>query len=187
MRIATISVPSLTTPCRRSSRSSNTTVTPASLDQRTHDLLGHMRLEGPHRVFAGHLSLAEIVVRRLELPGLWPLVMLPHAPIELACQAPDRLLVANVGGPESAAGQSAQMFAGLDQDGDLTHPLHLDRCRDTGGSSSVDDDVGRGGECGYRPEQVSRSKRGSAACVESLCVDQWFIPRCPARAVATPR
>ncbi len=84
--------------------------------QRLHDLFGHMRFEGPHRVFARLLPLAhDIPSTWLELPGFRALVVLPHAPVELACDATNGLLVADVGGTQSSAGQSAEVSSRLNQ------------------------------------------------------------------------
>ena len=96
---------------------------------------------------------------RLELPGFRALVVLPHTPIELAGDAADRLLVADVGGAQPAAGQSAQMFAGLDQQRRLPHPLHLDGGRDAGRRATVDDDVGHFRVCDARDEQQAKPSR----------------------------
>ena len=110
--------------------------------QRLHDLLSHVRFEGPHRLFARLLPPTQVLRALLELPGFLTLVVLPHTPVELAGDAANGLLVADVGGTQPAAGQSAQVCARLDQQRRLAHALHLDGRRDASRRAAVDDDIG---------------------------------------------
>ena len=96
--------------------------------------------------------------------------MLEHAPVKLAGDAADRLLVADVGGPQPAAGQAAQMSARLDEQNALSHPRRLNRRRDAAGRAAVDDDVVRFVSAGRQREQQQskRRPRGFAASAMNL-------------------
>ena len=121
----------------------NTTWTPASRTSVLHDLFGDVRFEGPHRLLAGRSCRPlRYSVASLELPGFLALVVLPHTPIELAGDAANGRLVADIRGAQPAAGQSAQVFARLDQQRRLPHAVHLHGRRHTGRCAAVDDDVG---------------------------------------------
>ena len=121
-------------------------------------------LEGPHGVVGGvDLGVAEFVVTlaRLIFPGFGLLVMLLDAAIEFAGDAADHLLVADVGPAQAAGGESAEMRAGVDDDGRLAHTNYLDGGGDSGGRRAVDDDVSltglRAGEQGEEQQQVRGS------------------------------
>ena len=106
-------------------------------DEILEDLLGHVRLEDPHRAgraVDGRRALAAVAVLRplLPPPGLRPLVVLPDAVVELAGQAADDCLVAGVGPAQAAAGEPAQVPVGRDDDHRLAHPGGLHRRRHRG-------------------------------------------------------
>ena len=86
-------------------------------------------------------------------PGGVVLIVLPDAAIEVASQAADDGLVADVGGAEPAGREAAQMIRRLDQHDALAHALGLDRRDDAGRRAAVDDDVDRfgGDRAGPRP------------------------------------
>ena len=76
-------------------------------------------------------------------PGGVVLVVLPDAVIEVARQAADRLLVADVGGTQPAGREPAEMLRRLDQDDGLAHPLRLNRRDDAARRAAVHDDIER--------------------------------------------
>ena len=63
------------------------------------------------------------------------------AAVELAGDAADGRLVADVGRPQAAGGQAAEALARLDQHHRLAHPRRLHRRRHAGGRAAVDHHV----------------------------------------------
>ena len=80
-------------------------------------------------------------VARFVDPGGVVLIVLPDAVIEVARQAADGLLVADVGRAQAAGRQAAQMIRRLDEHDALAHPLGLNRRDDAGRRAAVNDDV----------------------------------------------
>ena len=75
------------------------------------NLRRHMRLEGPHRFLVDAVtvgSVFEIVLAGLQCPRGGIGVVLPDAVVELAGEAPNGFLVADVGGAEATGGQAAE-------------------------------------------------------------------------------
>ena len=74
-------------------------------------------------------------------PGGIVLIVLPDAVIEVARQAADGLLVADIGRPQAARREPAQVIRRLDEHDALAHPLGLNRRDDAGRRAAVNDDV----------------------------------------------
>ena len=116
---------------------------------------GHMGFEGPHRTFVGRVAmgaLGEIGLAGLVDPFRVLGVIFGDARIEFAGQSADRLLVADIGGAETAGGQAAEELRRLDQHGRPAFAGRLDGRGDAAGGSAVDDDI-LGGEGGGQAEE----------------------------------
>ena len=121
------------------------------LDEILEHLLGHVRLEDPHRPLRAvdrrrPLALVAVLLALLPLPRLGLVVVLPDALVELAREAADDRLVAGVGEAEAAARQAAEVLVRADDDDGLAQALRLDGGDHAGGGAAVDDEVelGRG-------------------------------------------
>ena len=77
--------------------------------------------------------------------------------IKLARKPADDRAVARVRRPKSAAGESAQMLVGRDDDDGLAHLGDLNRRRNRGARSAVNDDVV--GTDRFRPSGVGHKNR----------------------------
>ena len=121
------------------------------------DLCGHMRLEGPHGVFAAGVAVllfGEVFLPGLVLPLGRVIVIFEDVGVKLTRHAADGLLVADVRRTKSAGGQAAEKLCGFDEDGGFAHARRLDGRRDSSGGAAIDDDViricrrerGNGGE-----------------------------------------
>ena len=65
-----------------------------------------------------------------------------NALVKLTTQSADGSFAAGVGCAQSAGGETAKVFARLDQDCRLAHLRRLNRRDDTGTGAAVDDDIG---------------------------------------------
>ena len=108
------------------------------------DLQRCRRFKRPHRFPALRsraLSVGEIRLRLLTRPPLRIGVVRRDGLVELQRDAAERRLVADVGLPEAAGGESADARLGRDDHRALAHPLRLHRRRNRRRTASVDDDV----------------------------------------------
>ena len=105
------------------------------------DGLGDVRLEGPGRVLAAVVSSPLEIRVLLIFPVFLVLVVAADAAVEIAGDAADGSLVADVGGAQSAGGHAAQVLARLDQHDGLAHAGSLDCRRNAARGAAVDDQV----------------------------------------------
>ncbi len=122
------------------------------------DPFRRVRLKRPHGIFAGRLSGAAVLVARLIFPSFGPSVVLSDAAIELARDAADHRLVADVGRAEAAGREPADVPARLDEHDRLAHAPRLHRRGDAPGRAAVDDDVERIGLSRWRRRAKPRTK-----------------------------
>ena len=145
------------------------------------DGLGDVRLEGPGRVLAAVVAWPLEIRALLVFPVFLVLVVAADAAVEIARDAADGLLVADVGGAQSAGGHAAQVLARLDQHDGLAHAGRLDRRRNAARGAAVDDQViatlwphaeeRRGGRT------AARTKPGGLAWGSHLRNRDWGTPR----------
>jgi len=140
----------------------------------TEGLFGDFGFEGPHDIVvevAGGFGIFGVVVAGLESPVFVIGIVMMDAGVEFPRESADGLLVADVGGTESARGESAEVSGGFDEDGGLSHAAGLDGGGDACGGATIDDDIegfgfrvkkGGCGEEGCGEEQES----GDEACHE---------------------
>ncbi len=105
------------------------------------DVLGDVRLEGPGGVLAAIVARSLEVGALLVFPARLVLIVSADAAVEVAGDAADGSLVADVGGAEAAGGHAAQVLARLDQHDGLAHAGGLDRRRDAARRAAVDDQI----------------------------------------------
>ena len=116
------------------------TVPPTTTEQRITPILEHA--SGKRAGVDFGVAESVVVRPRLEFPGLRFVVMGFDFGIELARDAADDLLVADVGPAEAAGGEAAEVGAGVDDEDALAHARDLHGGGDSGGSRAIDDDVG---------------------------------------------
>ena len=110
------------------------------LDEGFEGLFGDVRFEDPHGVV--FLAVAGVFVGLLVEPGGGLVVVFFETLVEVSGESADGVFVAGIGPAESAAGESAEVFVGGDNDGGLAHFFGLDGGDDSGGGAAVDDDIG---------------------------------------------
>ena len=116
------------------------------LHPRLVDVLGHVRLEDPHRAVGaveGLRALAFVaeLFPFLPAPCLGFVIVLPDAMVELPREAANHRLVAGVGPAKPAGGESAQMLLRADHHDGFVHPLGLNRGGDRARGTAVDQNV----------------------------------------------
>jgi len=105
------------------------------------DLLGHLRLEEEHHVLLRIVLVAAEVLGSPVLPGRRVGIVALHPLVELPREAADRLLLPDIGRPQSPAREAAEVPPRLDQYHGLSHARRRHGGRDAARRAAVHDDI----------------------------------------------
>ena len=114
-----------------------------------------------------------VLLGALLAPGLGPVVVARYAPVELARESPDRVLVPDVGGPQPAAGEPPEPAVGVNEQDAAPHALDLTGGDHSGARPPVNHHVRRQvlGDRGADETEQQRLKHGSVKgerCTDEL-------------------